>query len=131
MENGIFQYPAIERKGVRAIAGDTMWVLLNPIKADKRETFEHFVRDILQPAVEKTYPEMVDKTRFLHPTQPNADGTYTYIFLLDPAIPDADYHVASFLKQVYPDDKVQEYLRMWSDSFAADQVSFVVKQSTW
>ena len=71
---------------MRAANGEPMWIRLNYVKADKRELFEHFIHDILRPAVERVEPDMARQVRFLHPTEPNEDGTYTYVFLMDPVI---------------------------------------------
>ena len=37
---------------VVASSGDPMWVILNHVKADKRQQFEKFVYEILLPALE-------------------------------------------------------------------------------
>jgi hypothetical protein len=51
---------------VRAASGEPMWIRLNHVKADKRELFEHFIHDILRPAVERdvqaeAYDQMWDE----------------------------------------------------------------------
>lgn len=115
----------------RATAGEKMWVLLNHVKADKRELHEKFVHEILRPAALQVDPAIVQKVRFLHPTEPNEDGTYTYFFLMDPYIEGADYRIESLLKQAYGEEKAQEYNQMWLDSLAEPQSGYEVTVSSW
>ena len=115
----------------RAVTGEKMWVLLNRVKADKRELHEKFVHEILRPAALQVSPDIVQKVRFLHPTEPNEDGTYTYFFLMDPYIEGAQYDIQSLLKQVYGEDKAQEYNQMWLDSLAEPQDGYEVVVSPW
>jgi hypothetical protein len=120
-----------EREIVRTKEGEKMWVLLNHIRADKCGQFEYFVHDILMPAVEYAEPEMLRKVRFLHPTRQNEDGTFTYVFLMDPLIPDADYSFEYLLHKAYPPEKVEEYLQMEEEAYAFPQVEIEITQSAW
>jgi hypothetical protein len=115
----------------RATTGERVWVTLNHVKADQRELHEQFVHDILRPAAEQVDPTTVRKVRFLHPTEQNEDGTYTYIFLMDPFVEGADYSIDNLLNQVYGDAKGQEYFQMWLDSLAEEQHGYEVIQSPW
>ena len=120
-----------EHEIVHAKDGEKMWVLLNHVKAEKREVFEHFMHDIIMPIVARTEPEVLNKTRILHPTKANEDGTYTYVFLMDPLVTDGEYGFVPILKQEYPPEKIDEYLHMFNDSLVVDQVEYVVTQSAW
>ena len=89
---------------MRAAKGDTVWVFLNQIKADKREQFEKFVHEILWPAALKLDAidqKVAKQTRVLHPVEMNKDSTYTYVFLMDPVITGASYEVMYYLKKGY------------------------------
>ena len=108
-----------------------MWVLLNHIKADRCAQFERFVHDILMPAVMQFEPDMCRLVRVLHPTRPNEDGTFTYVFLMDPLILDADYSFEYLLNKAYPPEKVEEFLRLEEETYASPQVEFEVTQSAW
>jgi len=131
MLNNPVSEPVIERTCIRAKEGETMWVLLNHVKADKREVFERFMFDIIMPIGARTEPEVLNKTRILKPTAVNKDGTYTYIFLMDPLVAGGEYDFEPILKREYPPEKIEEYLRMFYDSLVVDQVEFVVTQSAW
>jgi len=117
---------------IRAAKGDTVWVLLNHIKADKREQFEKFVHEILWPLAQKLEPadqQVAKQTRVLHPVAMNKDSTYTYVILMDPAIPNANYQVMYYLKKGYGEEKAKEYSKMFGECFASPQVVYVLIQS--
>jgi hypothetical protein len=116
---------------VRATSGERMWIRLNHVKADKRELFERFIHDILRPAVERVEPAMFRQVRFLHPTEPNEDGTYTYVFLMDPVIEGADYGIGNLLKRAYGDAQTEEHDRMWDEALASPQTGYELIQSAW
>jgi hypothetical protein len=117
---------------MRAAKGDTVWVLLNHIKADKCEQFEKFVHEILWPiALESDLisQQAGNHTRVLHPLKMNEDSTYTYVFIMDPVIQDANYQFSYYLKKKYDEEKTKEYLNMVSDCYATPQTGYTVVQS--
>jgi hypothetical protein len=117
---------------IRAAKNDTVWVALNHVKADKREQFEKFVHEIAWPAAESlgaSQQKAAGQTRVLHPKEPNEDGTFTYVFIMDPVVPDADYSFNSFLRKLYSEEEVQEYVKMFSESLAVPQEGYVLIQS--
>jgi len=83
--------------------------------------------NILIPAAEKVVPTEMGHTRFLYQTEPNEDGSYTSVFLMDPVIKDGNYDISDILKKVYGDEQGEEYRKLW----AADQVGYSVQQSPW
>lgn len=109
-----------------------MWVLLNHIKADKCEQFEKFVHEILWPKAETA--DSIDLlvgnyTRVLHPVEMNEDSTYTYIFIMDPVIQNADYRYSHHLKNIFNEEKTQEYLKMVDECYASPQTGYTLIQS--
>jgi hypothetical protein len=117
---------------MRASTGDTVWIFLNQIKADKREQFEKFVHEILWPVALKLDPidqKVAKQTRVLHPVEMNKDSTYTYIFLMDPVIPGASYEVIYYLKKGYGEEKAKEYSKMFEECYASPQVGYTLIQS--
>lgn len=116
----------------RATEGNTVWVLLNHVKPDKRKQFEKFIHEIFWPTAEKLEPadqQVFRQTRVLHPVKPNEDGTYTYVFLMDPLIPDADYSILNYLKKMYGEEKANEYYKMFTESLNRPQEGYKVIQS--
>jgi len=117
---------------MRASKGDTVWVLLNQIKADKREQFEKFVHEILWPVALKLDPidqKVAKQTRVLHPVEMNKDSTYTYVFLMDPLIPGASYEVMYYLKKGYGEEKAKEYSKVFEECYASPQIGYTLIQS--
>ena len=122
---------SVDRKTIRAVAGEWMSVWVNHVKADKWEQHDHFVHDILMPATEKVDPSVLRHTRFLHPRQQNEDGTYTSAWLMDPILEDGDYEIPSLLKKAYGEEKGEEYYQLWLDSLVVPQIGYRLIQSSW
>ena len=119
----------IPREMIRAAQGERMWVLLNHVKADKLEQHKHFVQDILMPAAEKVDPAAFRHTRFLFPAEPNQDGTFTSVFLMDPIIEGADYTFLDLLTKAYGEEQAKEYVKLWEEAEASPQVGYSVTQA--
>lgn len=120
-----------EREDIRAHRGEDMLVLLNHVKVERCEAFEHFLHAILMPALAHVHPDVYNKVRLLHPTMPNQDGTYTYIFLMDPMVPDAIYDIRKILCDFYKLELANEYMKIWDDALASPQVEYEMVQSAW
>lgn len=112
--------------------GDTVWVIVNHVKADKREQFERFVHEIFWPGAKNLRPavqQVFQQTRVLHPIQAEADGTYSYLFIMDPVVPGADYDIENLIRKMYEEKKANEYLKMFSETAAGTQTGYTVIQS--
>jgi hypothetical protein len=120
-----------ERENIRAHQGEDVWVLLNHIRAEKRGAFEHFLHAILMPAIAHTHPETYNKIRVLHPSLANKDGTYTYIFLMDPVVTDGIYNFNNILFEFYRPELAKEYMKIWDESLATSQIEYDMTQSDW
>jgi hypothetical protein len=117
---------------LQAAEGAEVWVVVNTIKADKREQFEKFVFEIFWPAGRKLTglgQKAFLHTRVLLPTKANEDGTYTYLYLMDPVIKGANYDIETFLRQMFSAEKAREYGQMLEDTYARPQTDFIQKQS--
>lgn len=120
-----------ERENIRAHQGEDVWVVLNHIRAEKREAFEHFLHTILMPAVAHVHPETYNKVRILHPRMPNKDGSYAYIFLMDPIVQDGIYDIGAILHEFYQSDLADEYMKIWDEALVSPQVEYEMVQSEW
>jgi hypothetical protein len=115
-----------------AEAGDTVWIIVNHVKPDKREQFEKFVHEIFWPMASKLSTEeqkVFRQTRILHPTGPEEDGTYSYLFIMDPLIIGGNYDIASLLKKQYGEQKAMEYGKMFDETQEREQTQFKFIQS--
>ena len=122
---------------VVASSGDPMWVILNHVKADKRQQFEKFVYEILLPALEENAKNdsktrnLIEQTRMLEPRRANKDSSYTYIWLMDPLVKDADYSYPGILNRVHSPEETEKYISMQLECLVVPQVSYRVKQGRW
>lgn len=107
---------------VQAKPGETVMVWAYPVKADKRKQYEHFVHDIFWPGAKKlsaTGQRVFRQTRVLHPTAANADGTFTYLFIMDPYIVGEDYGIESLIKKMYGAKQGAEHYKLFSGAVVA------------
>ena len=120
-----------------ASSGDPMWVILNHVKADKRDQYEKFVYKVLLPALEKSAlddsisSKIIEQTRMLEPSGANKDSSYTYIWLMDPLVKDAIYSYPGILKRVYSPEETKKYISMNNECLVSPQVAYPVKQGRW
>ncbi len=120
---------------LRAAAGDTVSLVQYYVRPDGRERFEQFVRESYWPAVQRvaqTEPARVRgfmQTRIVYPVRANPDGTFTYVFLLDPMVSGESYRILELLQSVYPEDEAQQRYRQWAETWARPFTSQVFVQS--
>ena len=116
---------------MRASVGQSMLVCIDTIKADKREEFRRYLYEVKAPAVRAANPAAHASVRLLEPTSPNPDGTWTFIWLMDPAVEGEDYEMEPMYEAYYGRDKVDEYMRQWDDCHVFEQVYYEVRQTDW
>jgi hypothetical protein len=115
-----------------AADGDTIWIIINHIKPEKREQFERFVHEVFWPMASKLSADeqkLFKQTRILHPTGPEEDGTYSYLFIMDPLITGGDYNIASLLRKQYGEQKAADYEKMFEETQEREQTQFKFIQS--
>jgi hypothetical protein len=119
-----------------AVEGDTVWIIVNHVKADKRQQFEKFVHEIFwNKAFDKASKlssqdlRAFRESRILHPTVPEADGTWSYIFFIDPVLQGVDYGIESMLVKLYREAKAKEYVKLFNEAVAGEQKSYRMVQS--
>ena len=112
-----------------------MNVILNHVRADKREQFEEFVFEGLLPALRENArrdpmaKKILDQTRMLLPAEENADGTYTYIWLMDPWIEGGIYSYQAIIEEARGVETARKYVEMAQDSLSAPQTGCRVSDS--
>jgi hypothetical protein len=115
----------------RAKQDETVWVLLNHVKADKLEVHRQFIFNVLMPAVQKVAPGLIHTVRFLEPTQPNDDGTYTSVWLMDPVVDGVDYSYVTLLTQAYGAEQAADYMKLVDEYEVSLQTNYELRQSSW
>ncbi|UOQ97121.1 hypothetical protein MUN81_18005 [Hymenobacter sp. 5317J-9] len=117
-----------------ATTGQTVWVIVNRVKADKRAQFERFVNEIFWPSAAKvgaTDQNAFRHTRVLNPTKPSPDGTYAYLFIMDPVQKGVSYDIEGLLKKAFGNEKAAEYNKLFTESLAGEQITYVSTQSKY
>ena len=112
---------------------ETVWVIAYPVKANKRAQYERFIHEIFWPGAKNlsvVEQKVFKQTRVMHPTKPEADGSYTYLFIMDPLIRGADYSIESLVKKEYGVQKGSEYFKLFKDAIIEkDYKDYLVTQS--
>lgn len=111
--------------------GEKIWVILNHVKADKLDLHRHFVYNLLMPALEKVAPEGLASVRFLDATEPNEDGTYTTVWIMDPRVESVDYDYNNILAAAYGAEQGAEYMKLVDEYSVSDQQGYELRQSKW
>ncbi|MFO7574799.1 MAG: hypothetical protein R6W67_06540, partial [Bacteroidales bacterium] len=115
----------------RGVANDTILIIYNYVKADKVEEFKKFNHEFLHPLFQRENNAAARSARMLEPLKANEDGTYTYIYLMDPVIntPGA-YAFLPPLSKEYGEEKARAIIKEgFTDALARpqDQRRFVVR----
>ena len=116
----------------RASLNDTVWVVMNHIKADKVSQFEDYNSNYLGPAGAEYDPQLLNNVRILKPVEQNKDGTYTYFYIMDPANSPVGYDMMVFLTAKYGEEKADEYYKMFVDCLKdGKQEMIATVQAAW
>ncbi len=97
--------------------GDQVWLIINYVKAESKQEFEKFMEDvffkILTTSKAPQRAEQYQKTRWLTPAQQNPDSTWTYVFIMDPVVPNANYDIEKLFQEQYSPEKSAEMLKQY------------------
>ena len=114
---------------------DRVMFILNHVHDDQREEFEDFVYQRLIPAIlqhaqeDPQHRRAFQQTRVLEPTEANDDGTWTYVFLMDPVIEGFSYSFEEAFEDLYSDEEAQQYIQQFQDTLARPQESYTQETS--
>jgi hypothetical protein len=107
----------------RGAQGDSVSIVQYHVRPQARAQFESFLRESYWPAVQqlaRTDPERVRgflQARILFPARANPDGTFTYVFLLDPMISGQSYYIRELLRQVHPAQEADRRYSAWAQTW--------------
>jgi hypothetical protein len=93
-------------------------VILNPVRTDRAEEFERFLRETVVPAVRARSPELDGRWHVLRATEPDGDGVVTYVFLFDGGDLDDDWDLGTLLPAHYGTEEGERLLDEWLGTFA-------------
>lgn len=82
---------------------DSVWVVLNAIRADKRADYEQWLKEFWSAGMRSSDQSV--KRRFMGahvitPAAANPDGTWTYVIVLHPYYPGEDYMISSLTRKI-------------------------------
>jgi hypothetical protein len=105
------------------------WIILNDIKESAKTDYEKWMTDLffapMKASKDPILRQQFSTARWQKPVRQNADKTWTYAILLDPAIPNADYDIESFLVKTYGEAKGKNYMKQYEGFMAsAGQIHF-------
>ena len=117
----------------RAMPGDTVWVILNAIKPAERAHFEEFLRVFWGAGLNAADPatkHIFATTRVLYPTKADADGNYTYVYLMDPKVTGGNYSEEKLSQALLPAAEAQRIIALMQGAYARPQQLFLVTEGT-
>ena len=106
--------------GARVFTGKS-GLIFNAVRPDRVVDFE-MVMGYLQAALEKSTDarvrEQANGWRVFKATEPGPNGSVLYVFVIDPAIPGADYGLGRILADAYP-DQIEKIWSLYTGSQAS------------
>jgi hypothetical protein len=118
-------------KDKRAAPGQPVWVCIDRIKPERRDDFRQFLFEVKLPAVRAVRPEAHASVRLLEPAAPNPDGTWAFIWIMDPAIAGEDYDTEAMFAAFYGPETAADYMRRWEDFSVDEQQFYEMIQTDW
>ena len=106
----------------RVFASDAGMVL-NFIKPDKTADFESVVQKLkgaLQKSEKPERKQQADTWKVFKSPEP-AGANVLYVFVIDPAVKDADYTVSNILAEAFPPAELNTIYKQYADSYAQGQ----------
>tara|TARA_B100001750_G_scaffold231941_1_gene230583 strand:+ start:65 stop:925 length:861 start_codon:yes stop_codon:yes gene_type:complete len=129
-----------QKHNTKTRPGEKVLLGINYIKYDKNQQFEDVVLNEVIPTMfayrdpsnelHELNQKAMQEMRFLKPNAINKDSTWTFIFMGDHYVEDANYFIAKPFIQKYGEEKAGEVLREkgWNDSFARAQLLLLVEE---
>jgi hypothetical protein len=99
----------------RTFTGKT-GLLFNTVRPDRVKDFEavmYYLNEALKTSTDATVRAQAQGWRVFKAAEPGPNGTVLYVFVLDPAVPGADYGLGRILAAAYPPEKLQEIWRLY------------------
>jgi hypothetical protein len=95
-------------------------VIFNTVRPERVADFEKLVGHLqaaLARSTDSTVREQAKGWRVLKAAEPGPAGTVLYLFVLDPAVPNAEYGLGRILAEAYPDQaELREIWKLYTAS---------------
>jgi hypothetical protein len=98
-------------------------MILNAVRPERVADFEMVIerlRKALAASTDPTVRAQAQGWRVLKASEAGPNGSVLYVFLLDPAVPGADYSLGHILAEAYPNQQeLQEIWKLYTESVAS------------
>lgn len=108
-----------------------VWIIISYVKENSQVDYEKWMTGIFFEPMKTTQDSILKKqfnaTRWLMPVRQNEDKTWTYVFFMDPVIPNGDYDIEHFLVKTYGEVKGKAYFQEYEGFMASAPQIHVMK----
>jgi hypothetical protein len=94
-----------------------LFVPVRPERALDFETVIGYLQKALESSTDPTVRSQAEGWRMFKAVEPGPNGVVVYVFLIDPAIPGAEYGLGRILADAYP-EKIMEIWKLYTTSLA-------------
>ena len=105
MDKDMAMHPPCTGDACHAAMSDSMVIVVNPIRADKRADYEQWLKEFWNAGAQSGDAAVRRRFMAAHvvtPAAPSADGTWPYVIVLHPYYAGEDYNVASLTRKLVP-----------------------------
>ena len=121
------------KEQVRAKAGQDVWIVVTYVQDAARPEFEKWVKEVFYPALQKSanpmHQDQLNNTRWLEPASQNEDKSWTYVWIMDPVVPKADYDIPTMLNAAYGEEKGKAHWEKYQTFFVKAPEIHILKQT--
>jgi hypothetical protein len=106
------------------VFGSNTGLVLNFIKPDKTADFEAVVAKLKDALVKSANPvrqQQAGSWRVYKSAEPAAGGAVLYVYIVDPAVKDADYSVTTILAEAFSGDDLKVLLKQYTEAYMSGQ----------
>ena len=125
----------LPREQMRAKSGDEVWIIVTYVKDELKPEFEKWIKEVFYSALHKSQNPMdklqLNSTRWLEPAHQNEDKTWTYVWIMDPVVPNGDYDIPTLLNKEYGEAKGTEHWVKYQTFWAKPVEAHILKQTSF
>jgi hypothetical protein len=96
---------------------EQLHVVLHPVRTDRTDDFERFLRDVVGPAVRAQRPDLDGRWRALRSAGPT-DGVVTYAFVLEGGSLEGDWELDLLVPAHFGQHEAERLFSAWGETFA-------------
>ena len=96
---------------------DQLHIVLQPVQAERARDFEHFVTEVVAPAVRAQRPDLDQRWRVLRSAE-TSSGVVTFAFLLEGGSLEEDWELDLVLPAHYGEQEAERLIGEWAETFA-------------